>query len=239
MSEKKIAIILGIMSLLIATLIAVQIRTIKEASSTVGGTTLNDNSNLKDEVLEWQQKYNTAYAKLEKTQQELENIRTEAITGNEADKTTETELKTINTYLGLTEVSGEGLVITLDDNRSVNENEILNITQYLVHQEDLVSIVNELFNAGADAVSINGKRVVSTTAILCDGNIIRINGEITGVPITIKAIGYAVRLKYALTRPGGYLSYMENDGVVVKSETSDTITIPKYEGLYVHDYILN
>ena len=110
------------------------------------------------------------------------------------------------------------MIIYLDENREVDSNEVANINGYLVHEEDLLYIVNELFNSGADAVSINDQRIVSTTSILCDGNIIRINGKMIGVPLTIKAIGYPERMEYALTRPGGYLDLMANDGVKISVE---------------------
>ena len=139
--------------------------------------------------------------------------------------------------LGMTELEGRGVIINLDDNRSVSSNEVLNISDYLVHEGDLLQIVHELFNAGADAISINGQRVVSSTAILCDGNIIRVNDNIIGVPIEIKAIGYPESLYYALARPGGYLEYMKNDGVIVSIKKEEKISIPKYEGIYSYKYI--
>ena len=88
-----------------------------------------------------------------------------------------------------------------------------------------------------EAVSINNQRIVSTTGIMCDGNIVRINGEMVGVPITIKAIGLPNVLYYQLIRGGGYLERMKSDGVKVFVEQSDNITIPKFEGVYTHDYI--
>ena len=139
--------------------------------------------------------------------------------------------------LGLTDVSGQGIIIKLDENREVDSDAVVNISGYLVHEEDLLYIVNELFNAGADAVSINDQRIVNTTSILCDGNIIRINEKMVGVPIEIKAIGYPERLDPALSRPGGYLQLMANEGVVVTIEKSENIKIPKYEGVYSNEYL--
>ena len=148
------------------------------------------------------------------------------------------ELEDNSKIQGLTDVTGKGITIKLDDNREVDSTEVLNISSYLVHEEDLLQIINELFNAGADAISINNQRIVSTTSVLCDGNIIRVNGEIISVPITIKAIGYPESLYYALMRPQGYLDIMQKDGVVVKVDKSDNITISKYEGVYNYDYII-
>lgn len=216
--------------------ICVQINTIKSATANIG-TNLRDNSGLRDELLSVQGKYESLYKELESKEEQLEKTRQNAATNNEGDKENETEIKNNQKLLGLTDISGQGMIIKLDENREVDSNEVVNINGYLVHEEDLLYIVNELFNSGADAVSINDQRIVSTTSIACDGNIIRINGKMVGVPITIKAIGYPERMKYALTRPGGYLQTMANDGVVVYVENSENISIPKYDGVYSYEYL--
>ena len=220
--------------------IFIQINTIKEASRTVGST-LRDSSNLKTELLNSQAKYENLYKKLEEVEDQLEKVRQNAATKNETDAINEAEIKNNQKLLGLTEVSGQGMTITLDENREINSSEVLNISEYLVHEGDLLCIVNELFNSGADAISINNQRIVSTTAISCDGNIIRINGKMVGVPIEIKAIGYPERMYYALTRPGGYLQALANDGIEVytkKIEDKEELVIPKFEGVYSNEYIV-
>lgn len=216
--------------------ICVQINTIDKATENVG-TTLKDNGGLRDELLSLQGKYESLYKELEDKEEQLEQTRQIASTNNEGDKQNEIEIKSNQRLLGLTDISGQGLIIKLDENREVNSEEVLNISEYLVHEEDLLYIVNELFNAGADAVSINDQRIVNTTSIVCDGNIIRINGKMVGVPITIKAIGFPERLDGAIGRPGGYLQLMANEGVIVTVEKSENINIPKYEGVYSYEYL--
>lgn len=232
---KKIAITLGIVCLLLTIAIFIQIKTV-ESITEEEGISLNDNAELKDEVLKWRQSYKDAYEQLEEAEKRLEEARTEAATNSEVDAEIENEIKKNNALLGLTEVKGTGVIIRLDENREISEEEIIDVNSYLVHDGDLIHIVNELFNAGADAISINGKRIVSTTSILCDGNIIRVNDEIVGVPIEIKAICYPAA-SYNLRRKGGYLSLMVAGGVIVEMENSDDITIPKYEGVYKYEYI--
>lgn len=222
--------------MLLVMAICIQINTIESATKSVG-TTIKDNSDLKDELLSCQGKYEALYKELENKEKQLEEVRLNAATKNEVDTQNEIEIKRNQILLGLTEVSGQGIIIRLDEDREVDSEEVLNINGYLVHEEDLLYIVNELFNSGADAVSINDQRIVSTTSIVCDGNIIRINGKMVGVPITIKAIGYPERMDPALSRPGGYLQLMANEGVVVTVERSENITIPKYEGVYSYEYL--
>lgn len=216
--------------------ICVQINTINSATKTVG-TTLRDNGELKDELLSVQGKYELLYKQLEDKEKLLEETRQLASKNNQEDSKNEEAIKNNQKLLGLTDISGKGIIIKLDENRDVDSNEVLNINGYLVHEEDLLYIVNELFNAGADAVSINNQRIVNTSSILCDGNIIRVNGEMIGVPITIKAIGYPERLDGAVSRPGGYLEAMANDGVIVSVERNENINISKYEGVYSYQYL--
>lgn len=236
MNKNKIALILGIVCFVLTIGICVQIKTIEDAEKETGNT-MSSNDGLRDEILQLRDKYNEMYKQLENAELELEQVRVQAVSNNTTDKEKEEQIKQMNKLLGYTEVKGKGIIIKLDDNRDVNPEEVLNISNYLVHHGDLINIINELFNSGADAISINGQRIVSTTGIMCDGNIIRVNGEMVGVPITIEAIGFPELLKGQLTRPDGYLDIMEQQGVKVKVELSENITIPKYEGVYSHDYI--
>lgn len=237
MDKKKISITLGIVCAILVYAILLQMNTVESMTNEVG-TVISDNNDLKDQLLKWQENYKKAYEKLQNKELELEKIRTQASSTNTEDQKKEAELKENNKLLGLTEVKGQGVIIRLDDNRNIDPSQILgDINTYLVHEDDLLQIVNELFNSGADAVSVNDQRIVSTTSILCDGNILRINGKITGVPITIKAIGYPSIMQYNLDRPQGYLDIMRNDGVIVEIEMVDEVTIPKYEGVYNYSYI--
>ena len=234
---KKIAITLGSVCFILVIAIFIQIKTVASITNEEG-ISLNDNSELRDEVLKWRQAYKDAYKQLEGAEERLENARTQASAASEIDNSVKDQIKKNSQLLGLTEVKGSGIIIKLDDNREVNAEDVIDISSYVVHDGDLLHIVNELFNAGADAISINGKRIVQTTAIMCDGNIIRINYEIVGVPIEIKAIGYPERLYYNVAvRQGGYLKLMARDGVVVDIEKAENLTIPKYEGVYKHQYI--
>ena len=234
MNKKHIAIVLGIVCFVLVILIHIQMKTVNSMQKTVG-TSLMKNAELVDEILKTQDEYNMLREELEKTEAKLEIIRTQAVSGNDEDSEAEKELKENNTLLGLSELKGEGIIVKLDDNRNVEGDE-LNVSQYLVHEEDLLQVINELFNAGADAISVNGNRIVNSTSILCDGNIIRVNGKIITVPITIKAI-CSKSIYNTLIRPQGYLQLMANEGVVVNIESSDEVVIPKYDGVYSSSHL--
>lgn len=237
MKKNKIAIILGIVCFIVVIAIFVQIKTIESATKGIGGTTIADKSNLRDELLKNQSKYKILYTQLEELEKKLEKVRQNTTLDNSTNKEMEKDLNDSKLLLGLTKVEGKGIIIKVDDNRNIKDGKVISASQYIVHEQDIIQIINELFNAGADAISINENRIVHTTSILCDGVILRINGEMVGVPITIKAIGYPERLYYALIRPQGYLDIMKQDGVIVEVEKTENIKIPKYDGIYSYENI--
>lgn len=234
MKKQHIAVILGLVCFILVISICTQMKTVNEMQNSVD-TGLNRNSELIDEVFREQERCNSIYRQLEEAEEKLEKIRSQAASGSQEDTDAQLELKENNLLLGLSEMKGEGIIIVLDDNRNTQSDE-LSVSQYLVHQEDLLQVINELFNAGAEAISVNGHRIVNSTSILCDGNIIRLNGQVITVPITINAI-VSKAVYNTLIRPGGYLQLMADQGVVVTIDSSDNITIPKYDGVYNYSHL--
>lgn len=237
MNKKHAAIVLGVMCMLLCLGIVVQLKTIK---STVQETdpTFRENE-LRDEVLKWKEKYDTSYESLQKAEKELEQERSKALENDDSATQKEEELKLNNTYLGLTDVSGKGITITLTDNQTVTtDTAVGDISDYVIHDIDLMSIINELKNAGAEAISINEQRIVPTSSIVCIGNVTKINEERIGAPFVIKAIGVQDMLYENLKRPGGYLDELENRyGIGVDVKKSNNILISKYTGVLSFEYM--
>ena len=234
MKQRNILILLGSVCAILVFAICVQLKTI-DAANNVAGQTETENG-LRDQVLKWKEKYDNIYSKLEIENEKLEKIRKNVAENDSKSTGVEAELKNANQLLGLTELKGKGVIVTLDDNRAVGI-DTANIANYLVHDGDIIEMVNELKNAGAEAISINGQRVISQTEITCDGNVIRINNQKVGAPYIIQAIGSPEWLESALKLPGGLIQYLNQDGVVTKVEKSNNITVPKYMGVYNHEYI--
>ena len=213
-----------------------QLNTIKEATKTVGNT----KNELKDEVLKWKEKYDLTYAELTREKEDLENKRTQATKNDTNSEQLEEELKTANKLLGQTDVTGKGIIITVaDSNKEIVTNlESFNTMGLLVHSTDIIQIINELKNAGAEAISVNDQRIVLTTSITCDGNVILVNGQKIGSPFVIKAIGYPATL-LGVNRPGGFLEIMKDEGINVNVRQSENIKILKYDGVLSSKYIKN
>ena len=228
MDKKAQALILGIMCLILTIGICLQIKTVNSNGSTVSSN--QQINSLKDQVLKMKEKYESSYEKLEMAQQELEETRKNVTNDDNQLKTLEEEIKKDNLLLGTTEVSGQGVTITVTDGSSTNSiSALYDPYSLIVHDTDLLAIVNELKNAGAEAIDINGQRIVNTTSILCDGNVIIVNGEKISSPFTINAIGLPERLE-TLNRSGGYLEVMQQAYIKTTLKKADKITIPKYIG---------
>ena len=232
MKEKNIAIMLGVMCFLLTVGICVQVRTVTSNASKMGRTYAENE--LRDSVLKWKEKYDLAYQKLETKEVKLEKLRETVSTSSESSETAKEDLEKNNMALGYSEVIGPGITIILKDGE-LNSNK-LDVSSYLVHYSDLVEVINALKNAGAEAISVNGQRIVNTTAISCAGNIIRVNNEKVGVPFVINAIGSKEKLYGALTMLGGYIDKLKDDGVDVDITQQNSITIPKYDGVYKYEY---
>lgn len=238
MNKKQIAITLGSVCLLLTMSIFIQVKTINNINKDVTKTLANNE--LRDQVIKWKEKYDNAYADLQYAEKELEQVRQTATENTEGSEEKEAELKKNNMIIGLTDVTGEGVTITMKDNNNVTAESISeydDITYYLVHEEDIRSIVNELQNAGAEAISINDQRVISTTSITCEGNVISVNDQKVSSPFTIKAIGSSLGLYSALTRPGGYVERLNSTGITTVVKQSNNITIEKHSGVITYKYM--
>ena len=169
----QIAISIGLMCVLLTGAIVVQLNTIEKGAQIVG-TTYAEQS-LKDAVLRWKENYENIYDTLEKTKNELERVRQDTTKENDESAELEEKLSNANKLLGLTELTGTGVIVTLADNDTINMALVGNGNDYVVHDGDLMEVVNELKNAGAEAISINGQRITSITAISCQGTVITVN----------------------------------------------------------------
>ena len=150
--KKTTSIILGIMCFLLTAGINIQINTVKNSGTSVAKTTAENG--LRDSVLRMKQRFENTNKQLDKKEQELENLINDVAKNDDNIKNKNNELNRLNEIIGFTKVEGPGLVVTLADGEAP-ENSLL-VSDYLVHDYDLIFVVNELFNAGAEAVSING-----------------------------------------------------------------------------------
>ena len=131
-------------------------------------------------------------------------------------------------YAGMTAVSGAGIEISLDDGNPVSGR--LD-SLMVVHDTTLLGLVDSLRAAGAQAISINGERIIAMTDIECVGTGVKVNGRKLFAPFTIKAIGNPNALHSAFLNSDAYRN-ISVSALKMDLRMSDNITIPKYSGTY-------
>ncbi|NLP13810.1 MAG: DUF881 domain-containing protein [Clostridium sp.] len=136
------------------------------------------------------------------------------------------EWKNARFIAGLSDVKGNGVVIKINDAANFEEGSIDN---YVVHDRDLVMVLNELKKAGAQAISINNERILSTTEIICAGPTVRINKNRYAVPFEIKAIGNPKKLYEAIVNSPIAMGFKDY-GKVFEVREAKNIVIPKFGG---------
>lgn len=225
--SKKLAISLGILTTVLSSATVMQFKTIK-ATNLDGIIQLTD-TNLKKSVLQWNEKCQESNEKLKETDQNLEMLK-KRVADLQINEELQEKIDKYETILGMTDVKGEGIVVSVSDNDNYSRNNSfasINSSNYLVHDGNLVAIVNELKAAGAEAISINEKRITGTTAITCAGNVIQVNGEKVGSPFVIKAIGNKNLLYGEIMKNGGTISKLKKYGVITEIKKDDNIEISK------------
>lgn len=227
MNKKSgVILVLSISIFLVSFLICWQIKTIQNSDTSV--LQLQREDALRDEVLKWQENYENTKERLDETEKKL-NEYMESI--SDTDKTIELlqqELAEINVISGLTEVKGTGIVITVKDAEVLNP--LYLAEDQIVHDNDLLQIVNELRAGGAEAISINNQRLTSLSAIRCVGPSILVNDVKIGAPFVIKAIGNVDYLYSGINLSGGVVDIMRKYGISIEVERVENVVIPKYEG---------
>ncbi len=147
------------------------------------------------------------------------------------------DIEELKVYNGFYDLEGPGVMVLLSDSdRELYENEDPN--NVIVHDLDVLRIMNDLKIAGAEALSINGQRVLNNSEIQCAGATITINQFTYAQPFVIKAIGNSDLLNAAIKAPSAYAwELKEIYGLRVESHVSERVRIPRYSGLRNLQYI--
>ncbi|MBO5004504.1 MAG: DUF881 domain-containing protein [Clostridia bacterium] len=174
---------------------------------------------LKSEIMLWQNRYNEIAQKLKSRNQTIDEYESILQNNDETAKVIDKELHELEKLIGITDVEGDGIVITLEDNKDRE-----------VTQGALLNLVNELKYAGGEAISINGIRIINMTDIVDVNYTVQIEGQKLSSPYIIKCIGEQNLLSSTLNSKDGYIQTYTDSGITVKMELQNNIRIDKYNG---------
>ena len=171
---------------------------------------------------------------VQQLQGELARYRDQAASGQAGSEALRAELDQLEITAGLTDVEAPGVSVILEDSSSSNLTG--DEADYLIHDSDLLSVINELRSAGAEAISLNGERILATSEVRCTGAVVTVNGRRYAAPYVIFAIGDKDTLYNALTMRSGVVDVLSQWGITVKVTANDLLLIPKYNGSISYEY---
>ena len=175
-------------------------------------------------------KSTSLYKQLLEANNDLELFKKAAAEGSDYSAVLVKRLEKAEILAGLNEVEGPGVIITVDDSKAAAAAQSQGLNPYLVHDEDLLKIVNELRAGGAEAISVNGERVLATTEVRCAGPVILVNGQRLAPPYEIKAIGDPDNLDASLRMRDGIVELLKYYGFDVSIVKSNKFKINMFTG---------
>ena len=204
-----VCVVLGIM-------LAVQFRTTQDIRSTVPFQRLEDLG----------QRLTQTEKERDSLRKEIQELR-KAAAGADGSR----EMQLVKMGAGVVALQGPGVVVIVDDSkRPSKQGENPNL--YLIHDDDILKIINELWAAGAEAVSINEQRLIASSEIRCAGPTLSVNNTRYSPPYEIRAIGDAQTLETALKMRGGVIETLQFWGIQISVRKQDEVSIPAYKGTF-------
>ncbi len=211
-----ICIVIFLMCVILVSVILMRFKAVEEtdfeAESAIRET------ELRKEISTWKSKYEQINKTLDSTNQKILEYEEQIEKNEDSSYLVEQELEQTNVLLGKKTVKGEGVIVTLTDKDNAK-----------ILATDLSEIVNELKYAGAEAISINGIRILAMTDITdATNDLLLINGQRISSPYEVKAIGNQTYLYSTLNAKNGFIDYYTNQyDIDIKIEKQKNITIDK------------
>ena len=146
------------------------------------------------------------------------------------------EMDTLKMDAGMVPVQGPGIIITVDDTKLSAPLGNKNPNLYLIKDEDILKILNELRAGGAEAISINNQRIIASSEFRTAGSFFSVNNKSLSSPLEIKVIGDPAALENSLKNKGGVIETLQFWGIRVTVQKQDILLIPAFKGLlrFIH-----
>ncbi|SET85339.1 Uncharacterized conserved protein YlxW, UPF0749 family [Salinibacillus kushneri] len=182
------------------------------------------------EELQYQEQLNDIEQENKELRSELESLRNEI---RDFEEKLGSQEEQVNTYIedrnrlevltGDVPVEGPGITVTLKDAEYIPNED--NVNDYIVHDLHVHLVINELLASGANAISINGQRILKDSYITCTGPVITVDGKKHPAPFVIQAIGDSEVLEASMALQNGVLDRLVSDHVEVNIESNDNISM--------------
>lgn len=204
------------------------------SARTADGTDLRaSGSDLRSQVVARERDVARDSARLARLQSDVDAL------GREVDdpqaQQLQAEQEDLSAPAGLDAVSGQGLVIILDDAPRAGDSAAatgVSADTLIVHQQDLQAVVNALWAGGATAVGLQDQRIISTSAVRCVGNVLRLQGRLYAPPYTVRAVGDPAALRAAVDASPAVQAYLADASRVGLGWqlSQQQVEVPGYDG---------
>lgn len=215
-----------LLSFLLGVIIAFQVRTVSQSSGVIKFKSINE---LKKQIESEEAEIENRSKLIIQKKLELYNYKKELEDTGSILASLEKERNQKMMVSGVLPVSGPGIVIRVSDSKKeLKEGE--NPNDKIVHDQDVLHILNDLRISGAEAISISGQRISILSEIKCNGPTITINDRTYGQPFIVSVIGDQEDLMNAIKDPESY-SYLLKTvyGLEIEAEIKENIVIPGYQ----------
>ncbi|MFD5715183.1 DUF881 domain-containing protein [Streptomyces pharetrae] len=201
--------------------LAVQVASNSDGDDALRGARQEDLVRILDELDNRTQRLEDEKQGLEKQRDELENSSNQA---EEARRQTIEKERQLGVLAGTVAAEGPGITMTIED------------TKGTVEADMLLDAIQELRAAGAEAIQVNGVRVVAGTYLTDSGESVSVDGNKINAPYRFKVIGKPQDLEPALNIPGGVVQTLEKEQATVTVERSDKIVVDALRAAKRPDY---
>ncbi|MDK2800362.1 MAG: hypothetical protein PWP27_1937 [Clostridiales bacterium] len=226
MKNIKFQIAVACICIILGLVIALQVKSVK-TNNRLLASHFGRSGEAQAELNKAKEKNQDLYNQLLQYENDLRKYQKSTSQNSEHIDVLKKQLENAKMAAGLTDLKGTGIIITVDDSNLRIENADTN--SFTVSDIDILKIVNDLKDAGAEAISINGERLVAISEIRTTGPIISINNTRHSTPLTIKAIGNSDTLAAVLNLRGGAVDVLKQWGIDVTTKKSDKVFIPGYD----------
>ncbi len=216
-------------------ILVLQLRSVKINDEQPTSEELARASELSEMLIKEKEKNESLSEDLAQANEQLDQFRKEASESGDYANVLSKQIEKVEMMAGLRAVKGPGLTVTLSDSTAASANGVSE-NNYVIHHEDLLAVVNELWDAGAEAISINGERLIATSEIRCAGSVVSVNNNRYSIPYVISAIGDPATMKSALEMRGGVVDKLTIWDIDVQIEEKSELTVNAYSGTISQKY---
>lgn len=218
MHSKEAQISIALVCIILGIMLAVQYKTTSHYKASLVVQRSEDLARMLDTAIKEKDALND---KVDSLTAQLDNMRK----NDQALADLQTELNNASMNAGLVSLEGPGLIITVND-RPNNLQSSNNPNEDIIHEADLLMLINEIKSSGAEAISLNDERITAMSEVRCAGPLIIVNQNRIGTPFIIKAIGNPELLESGMNLGGGIYRQLKFQGFQISMEKAELIQIP-------------